>query len=165
MHRFRLTRIGRRVLFTSLTAVMMGLIFFFSSQSAEKSDATSSVISEPIIYFIYHDYELYPAEKKNEIYNHVQHIVRKTAHFSEYMILAVLMNLCMESWFGRHRYINPASLSCAVLYACTDEMHQMLTEGRSAVWSDVMIDSAGAVLGLMLLHAICRVKNKKEGSK
>ena len=41
------------------------------------------------------------------------------------------------------------SLIFCVVYACSDEFHQMLAEGRSPEALDVMIDSTGAAAGII----------------
>ena len=35
-------------------------------------------------------------------------------------------------------------------YAGTDELHQLLIDGRSGQWTDVLLDSAGAMTGVLL---------------
>ena len=39
-------------------------------------------------------------------------------------------------------------------YAATDELHQLLVPGRSGQLSDVILDSAGALAGLLVLGAV-----------
>lgn len=39
---------------------------------------------------------------------------------------------------------------CGVFYACTDEFHQHFVKGRSAQLSDVLLDSGGVLLGVLL---------------
>lgn len=71
-------------------------------------------------------------------------IVRKLAHMAEYALLAVL-----------YRRPLPADIPAfflAVLYAASDEWHQSFVPGRSACPSDVMVDAAGALLGLWLIR-------------
>ena len=161
-----LQKTGVRILLTLMTLMMMALIFFFSAQNAEKSDITSGMISGRIIPLMYPDYVTYPSEQQQVIYNQVQHTVRKTAHFSEYLILGILLRLCLESWFGKRGFLFPASWSGAALYACTDEMHQILTDGRSAMWMDVLIDSAGALCGVLLVMLIFAVRrNSRKGTE
>ena len=40
----------------------------------------------------------------------------------------------------------------AALYAVTDEFHQLFVPGRSGQFSDVVLDSAGALAGLLYWH-------------
>ena len=49
------------------------------------------------------------------------------------------------------------------LYACSDEFHQLFIYGRSGEFRDVMIDSTGGIIGLLLIIFIVKYKqiNKK----
>ena len=143
-----------RILTTLLTLFMMGFIFFMSMEDAEKSDKTSGVISEKVTHVVYPDYETYAPAKKISIFNSVQHVVRKIAHFSEYMMLGLCLRLCLESWFGL-RFRGKKTLYFlawlgGTLYAVTDELHQLAIDGRSGQWTDVMIDSGGVLTGVLL---------------
>ena len=53
----RLQRMWVRILLTVLTAAMMTLIFFFSTEPAERSDATSGRVSMTVISVVHPDFE------------------------------------------------------------------------------------------------------------
>ena len=114
--------------------------------------------------------------------------IRKTAHMSEYALLGILVfaaaaptgrergqNDCREpeevkkhgqkrtSSEGRTRnmffhkgYI--IAISTVFIYACTDEFHQLFVPGRSGQFTDVLIDTAGGLIGLVciLILTACR---------
>jgi VanZ family protein len=72
--------------------------------------------------------------------------IRKAAHMTEYAVLFLLSrwatfgttsNTALRGWI-------PALLSFA--YACTDEFHQSFVPGRSAQFSDVLVDSTGILI-------------------
>ena len=52
-----------------------------------------------------------------------------------------------------------------ILYAITDEVHQLYIPGRSGKWQDVCIDSIGVLLGifvlLLIVEIIYKIKQKK----
>jgi VanZ family protein len=86
----------------------------------------------------------------------VQTVVRKCGHLSEYALLAGLF------WIGcrqpRRKDPRPWSwrpaalaLGLAFLYAVTDEFHQRFVPSRYASPVDVLIDTAGAAFGLILI--------------
>ena len=114
-----------RVLTTALTFIVMAMIFNLSTQTAERSNSTSGFISNAIISVLYPDYPSETAVRRQEIYDGVQHAVRKCAHFSEYTLLGFLLRLCLESWFGhqiRKRYgLTVAAFVIGAAYAGTDE--------------------------------------------
>jgi VanZ family protein len=120
----------------------MFLIFKLSSQVAEQSNQLSSGIIEAIIKLIdkiapNSDFEL----------NNINHIVRKNAHFIAYFVLGLLvMNALKLKNFG-YKYTMIA-ISICVLYAISDEVHQLVIPGRSGVAKDALIDSAGASVGI-----------------
>ena len=87
-------------------------------------------------------------------------IVRKTAHFTEYAILGILFFLFFRQFFPQKngsRYFIPAILF-SFFYACTDEIHQLFIPGRSGQFTDVLIDTLGALFGCLLLVLFRRSK-------
>jgi VanZ family protein len=73
-------------------------------------------------------------------------VLRKGAHVTEYAILGLLLLRAV----GREL---PAFL-IGVAYAITDEVHQHFVQGRHASPIDVAIDSAGILLGIVLLARV-----------
>ena len=76
-----------------------------------------------------------------------------------------MIRLCLESWFG-HRVKKSSSLSLAglcmgILYACSDEFHQLMIEGRSGQWTDVAVDGSGALLGILLGTVLIKCIRRK----
>ena len=143
-----------RVLTTAATLCVMVMIFAFSMQDADRSDHTSGFISKAIISVFYPDYDTQTPEKQREIYDSVQFAVRKCAHFSEYTLLGFMLRLCLESWVGhrmkkRYALMMPAFIGGA-LYAVTDECHQLMIDGRSGQWTDVLLDSCGVLFGTFI---------------
>ena len=150
-----------RILLTGLTLAMMVLIFFFSTENAEKSDKTSGKITETVIQVVYPEYTDFRTERKVSIYNHVQHIVRKSAHFTEYTLLGILYRLTLFSWFGKRRWAAPAAWGIGTIYASTDELHQMLIDGRAGQWQDVLLDSSGVLCGVLLTEGFLYLLHKR----
>ena len=158
-----------RVITTLMTVAVLFMIFFFSMEDAERSDRRSGMISVRIIPVFHPDYGQLDELTQQSVYDRVQHIVRKCAHFTEFTILGFLLRLCLESWFGhrtqRHRTLALAGLGAGAAYACTDEMHQMTTAGRSGQWTDVLVDSCGVfcgvLLGTLLIKSLKRISNEE----
>jgi len=46
------------------------------------------------------------------------------------------------------------------LYACSDEFHQTFVPGRAGQFKDVLIDTAGALIGLIVVTLIRMVVRK-----
>ncbi len=89
-------------------------------------------------------------------------IIRKTAHFTEYAILGVL--LCMEFSTFLWGFINRFSVPALVglLVAFIDETIQLFVVGRSGEIRDMWIDFAGVALGALITLAIT---NNKRGRR
>lgn len=69
-------------------------------------------------------------------------VLRKLAHTAEYAILgALLVRALGRPW--------PAVVLGA-LYAVSDEVHQSFVRGRHGAWYDVLIDTAGVTIGMLL---------------
>ena len=51
-----------------------------------------------------------------------------------------------------------------IIYASTDEVHQLFTPGRSAQITDVMIDSMGVLLGILLVTLVIKLYIKRHVS-
>lgn len=80
-------------------------------------------------------------------------LVRKTAHLSEYAILAALWLRA----FVRGRNLSPRTagllaLAISVAWAILDELHQSFVPSRSASLADVLVDTAGALITLTVAH-------------
>ena len=149
-----------RVLTTAMTAAVMAFIFGFSMEDAERSDRTSGKISRTVVYVVYPDFDQKPREEKQIRFDYVQHLVRKTAHFTEYLILGIMIRLCLESWFGRRKGMMRGAWSAGTLYAGTDELHQLAIDGRSGQWTDVLLDSGGVLAGAAIAELILYLSMK-----
>ncbi len=139
--------------------VCMGLIFYLSSQSGEDSGRLSAIVTTFIMNII--ERITGNSEFDLETFNHV---VRKLAHFTAYFILGSLLLNALHASKVRPPKSQRYAYITATLYAATDECHQMFSDGRGPQLRDVAIDSAGALIGVILtsilIREIIRIKNK-----
>lgn len=84
-------------------------------------------------------------------------IIRKLAHFSEYFILGMLTYNMFNS-YNKKTY---TSIIICILYAISDEIHQIFVPGRSCQIIDMTIDTLGSLLGIYLLKSIKKINCKK----
>ena len=132
--------------------IWMGIIFGGSSDLMS-SQRTSRFIG-PILRWIVPGIS-------DESVRKVQLIVRKGAHFTEYAVLSALFWRALRKpvpddprpWSWRQAFV-AAGLTC--LYAVTDEFHQSFVASRMAAVGDVLLDTCGAVAGLVGLWWIGR---------
>src|SRR5690625_2970718 len=131
-----------RVIAWLLVVVWMGLIFFLSHQPATSSSELSSGITTVIINILEN---LLPFV--NMEMNVFHSVIRKCAHFFAYFMVGVLVaNALRIKWL----YFVGLSLFICVLYAISDEVHQLFIPGRSGEIKDVLIDSAGSITGIVV---------------
>jgi VanZ family protein len=131
--------------------VWMAVIY---TASADSNSVQHSRIIEPVLRW------LFPGISAEALRRDVL-IFRKCAHLTEYAILAVLLWRALRK--PRNNDPRPWSWStpgwCLVLiaaYAGSDEFHQIFVRGRQPAVHDVVIDVAGATLGLLALWAAGR---------
>jgi VanZ family protein len=83
----------------------------------------------------------------------IHFIVRKCTHVGEYAILALLLLRAATLMPNSKRSIPILYVSIwgvCLFVAVTDEFHQTFVASRDAAATDVMIDSAGAIVGLLI---------------
>ena len=78
------------------------------------------------------------------------HIVRKLAHFCEYMLEGFLLMLCMRVYTRQYIWHISVPMLGGVLTALTDETIQLFVPGRSSQVTDVWIDFSGVMTGLIV---------------
>ena len=122
----------------------MAMIFFFSNQKADDSSKLSDGIIVKVAN-IFVDKDL-STNKKEAILEKYTTIVRKIAHFGIYLILGILVINFLCEYNIKHIIL--ISMLICLLYSITDEVHQLFIEGRSGEVRDVLIDSAGSLVGI-----------------
>ena len=145
-----------------VSAVMI-LIFCLSAQVADDS----SELSEGFISGIYRFYlklteiPCSTTEFDNTVLS-LQFIARKSAHFCIYAALGFLFsNAYFQTGitiFSKNIIISGIS---SIIYAITDEVHQLFVEGRSCELRDVFIDSIGSITGILVFVLIMLIWRKK----
>lgn len=79
-------------------------------------------------------------------------IIRKLAHFTEYLILGFLtINMLNKNDISK-KYL--LSILICIIYATSDEIHQIFVPGRACQIRDILIDSIGSITGVYLYKLI-----------
>ncbi len=124
-----------------LVLLCMGIIFYFSAQDGDESQALSDSVK--IIFGI-------PVRVS---------VLRKIAHFVEFAGLATLVFNAFRQTYG---YCCPyISFFVTAAYAATDELHQVFVPGRAGMLKDVLIDSLGAAAAILFLMLIKIIVEKR----
>lgn len=130
-----------------LVFAWMILIFLFSSESGIDSTETSQFFVKKAEPFFTH---LIPSISLELI----TMFIRKTAHFFLYFVLGLLVGNATLT----HKKWHILSLLICLVYACTDEIHQVFVSGRSGQLKDVFIDLIGSSVGIYLYNWFRRKK-------
>lgn len=94
-----------------------------------------------------------------------QFFVRKAGHVSEYAILATLFWRGLRggsAWTTKLSILFVIALLVCAVFAASDEFHQSFVPSRTSSTRDVMIDIAGAFIGLTICVAVAQRKVLKE---
>ena len=170
--------------------IWMSIIFIFSSMPSEESNEKSKAAIKETIEIInqtpvsMQNENLYQTEynktktieeNNNQIENEEQIVeklnmqLRKWMHATEYLILSRLIFNWLRNYEIKSWKAIVISVIISFLYACTDEFHQLFVSGRTSQFTDVLIDTTGAIIGVtiftILLSIILNIKNTKNFRK
>ena len=125
--------------------------WIFSASTDLMSRQHTSRIVEPLLRW------LDPAISQETI-DLVHFFTRKLGHVTEFAILAILLWRAVD-WHsppgsGRDWRRIVSAFLLSILYAATDEFHQLFVPSRGASVGDVCIDGFGAILGLLIIVVI-----------
>ena len=139
----------RKKIFLILAILWMAIIFSFSAKDADESTKESNAVGMFLGSIVYSDFEDWQVEEQQEFAENWDHPVRKCAHMTEYAILGFFLVGARYDGREKCRRVVGRSLGIAALYAATDEIHQYFVPGRACMFTDVCIDSVGALLGVL----------------
>lgn len=146
----------KKKIFLGLTILWMIFIFYMSNQPSSISESQSGgfidiLCNIPVIGIVIKDLmKIGMAE----------FLIRKSAHMFLYFVLSILIYNAINKDGRLKTYL--LSLLLTALYACTDEFHQLFITGRSGELRDILVDSTGALIGLVLIFLISKlIYNKK----
>jgi len=138
----------RGKLFAALFVLVgIGAAFFFSAQPA-----SISILQSDSIFDIFNAFGFE---------NVTTHFLRKMAHFVLFGSIGAAFTFAF-SFKVLGTKLFTYSFFATVLMAIIDETHQMFVPGRGPQVKDVMIDSAGALLGVMVIATIITVYKKRK---
>ena len=125
-----------------LVLIWMIAIFMFSSFNGNVSSVQSDGIVAILAKIIHYTGDI----------DVLKIIVRKLAHFTEYLILGLLViNACRYN--GIKNMVKLSILIC-ILYASLDEIHQLFVSDRTGNIMDTLIDTLGSLSGIFLYKVL-----------
>ena len=135
--------------------ILLGLIVFFiwdnSMQNGGSSDGFSLLFAEIFV----------PIVNKLGFHGNIwtlNRIVRKLAHLTEFTILGSLLYTILRRYITYGTVIKTIGLG--MLIASLDEFIQLFSPGRSSQISDVLIDTVGIIIGILLVKLAYYIEYK-----
>ncbi len=150
----------RKILCFLPAIFIMAAIFFFSSfegqDSTEQSLVVSYILAEAGLKI---NGEAVNPEKVFILAQGIDGYVRKTAHMMEYAILALSVWYAVKNWTDRKKVLYFSTAVICILYAVSDEFHQRFIRFRFGSFEDVMVDTMGVTLMIMILLVLGERRN------
>lgn len=128
----------KKIISIILVIIWMIVIFYFSSQNSIETKETTGLF-----------YKLFHINTDSLF---IFNLVRKFAHFFEYLILGLLI-YNMFKHFNINNIIICTLLLC-IIYSCLDEIHQLFVPGRDGKILDCLIDGLGSIIGIFLYKIV-----------
>lgn len=151
----------KKVVLKVFILLWMVFIFLLSNQPADESTQLSNgFISQTIgnVYKLIHK-DVSPISIK-EIQEKYTHVTRKMAHFTIYMILGLLVGLLFREYNIETKKLIFYGILICMVYAITDEIHQIFVFGRSGEIKDVLIDTCGSTVGILFTR-LKKIRDRK----
>ena len=150
-----------RTVLSILILINFIIIFGFSSQNGEQSGGLSTKVTMFVLnIFGQGEHNISQGQIEN-----IEHLIRKLAHFSIYAVLGMLLMSLASTYKIKNITKIFTSIFIGILYASLDEFHQSFTPGRTALITDVVIDTLGVVTGVLIILGTItiwkRVKKRK----
>ena len=114
-------------------------MLYFSSRTAEISSQQSQMIIDII--------KLIGIEPSS-------YFIRKLAHFTIFVIIGFCVSMFIGSYDMNKIISTLLSFTLTTGYACIDEYIQTFIPGRNGSVNDVMIDTFGVIIGILLYNII-----------
>lgn len=138
--------------------IWMIVIFMFSNDngtaSSQKSDGLAVMIVEKINVLTNNKLS---SNSKEQIENMII-LVRKSAHFIEYLLLGIFTINVLKNYKKFGYQIIIFEIIFCFIYACSDEIHQLFIAGRSGRFIDVLIDTVGSICGILIYYIVYKKK-------
>ncbi len=123
-----------------LTVAWCFFIWHFSLADADVSSVSSGRVTDTLNAAL---------ESLRASYRLPHDFVRKAAHFTEFLVLGVLLSVTLIAF--RAKSISFVALPSVFAVAAIDEFLQIFSPGRAAAFPDVLLDTAGGVCGMLIV--------------
>ena len=136
--------------------IVLCLIVFFiwdnSLQNGGTSDGFSLIFAKWIA----------PIANKLGFYGNIwalNRIIRKLAHLTEFTILGGVLYVVLRHYIEYGTVVK--TIGVGIVIACLDEFIQLFSLGRSSQLSDVLIDTIGIIIGILVVKLAYYISHDK----
>ena len=138
--------------------IIANLVFIWinSAKVATSSNKQSTKLAETIVKKTTKNYNSLPKSEQQKKISATNNKIRSFAHFAEFVPLGFFVFFLMLNLFydkGRYQLLLKCillSLIVCMLSALSDEIHQIFIKGRAFEVKDILVDSCGSLLGIVL---------------
>ena len=137
-------------------ALIWAAVIFSMSTDTFSSEHTASVFS-PVLHWLF-------PHLSDERFETIHHYIRKSAHFTEYLIFCLLLYRGIRGARTGWRWIwGLSAWFIAAAYSALDEVHQAFVASRTASAYDSLLDSVGALFAVAILWLWFRLRHPRTG--
>ena len=129
--------------------LFMGIIYLFSNLKGEVSDRQSIGILDRVILLFDKNIS---DEDREELSLKLNYPLRKLAHIVEYFILCLLVCLLFHNLGYNMWKVILITFMISFIFACGDEIHQLFVKDRYGCFFDVLVDTVGIILFLIIYY-------------
>ncbi len=138
-------------------ALLIIMILGLGNDNAQKSSELSEFVTEKLLYIVNKVFDLkWTAEKIEKSVPLYEGAVRKAAHITEYALLTFFGFVFLYCRRIKGRLVFAVTFLFCMAIAVTDEIHQRFVDGRSGTFRDVLIDSLGMLIVLLIIYFILK---------
>lgn len=135
--------------------LLMYMIYSFSAQEGDLSSSVSYKASCVLVEAADNIFELGLDDYQVSYYaTRINGVTRKLAHMTEYFLLAIAVSFPLYVYGLHGILLMLLAGGLCIAFACGDEYHQSFVAGRSPSARDVMIDSIGVFIGIIVVRII-----------
>ncbi|MBQ7583220.1 MAG: VanZ family protein [Lachnospiraceae bacterium] len=131
--------------------VWMYVIYRLSDKPATESTAQSETLTLRLVRFFAPLTDM-DSSGQREAAMLLEPYVREAAHAAEYAILFIAVVIAVSAFISDDLKASLISICICFLYSCTDEWHQLHVQGRSAELVDILLDTAGAFIAMIIYN-------------
>lgn len=150
--------------------IVMALLFYSSSMTYQEQTSVPTLqrflSSQPLEHWLSQFHFNYAGQQQSidelGYYKFVEFLIRKTAHFSSYLLLAFFGYQGLKMRLKHLGLTGIVVWLSATGYAAFDESHQMFTGGRTPLFQDVWLDSCGALVMVVILMLVQLFKKRRK---